>query len=107
MATARKHHPAGAVLPSHALPVLLILAAMAVGMAALELEVAGLGSLNRIEAEAKTRFGMGPPTQLHYIAVDAPAPEPKKLPSRYYSAAPDEESNSSSLFEDIADWLTP
>jgi cell division protein FtsL len=140
VATARKHHPAGAVLPSHALPVLLILAAMAVGVAALlpliqsssatstagdvraleaqradqrarlralELEVAGLGSLNRIEAEAKTRFGMGPPTQLHYIAVDAPAPEPKKLPSRYYSAAPDEESNSSSLFEDIADWLTP
>jgi cell division protein FtsL len=140
VATVRKQQTAGAVLPSHALPVLLILAAMAVGVAALlpliqsssatstagdvraleaqrsdhrarlralELEVAGLGSLNRIEAEAKARFGMGPPTQLHYIAVDAPAPEPKKLPSRYYSAAPDEESDSSSLFEDIADWLTP
>jgi hypothetical protein len=140
MATARRQPTADAVLHSPALPVLLILAAMAIGVAALlpliqsssatstagdvrtlesehadwrarlralELEVAGLGSLNRIEAEAGARFGMKAPTQLHYIPIDAPGPEPRKLPSRYYRAEPEESADSASLIEDVLDWVTP
>jgi len=140
MATARRQQTADAVLRSPALPVLLILAAVAIGVAALlpliqsssatstagdvraleaehadwrarmralELEVAGLGSLNRIEAEAAARFGMKSPTQLHYIAIDAPGPEPRKLPSRYYPQESEQASDSASLIEDIVDWVTP
>lgn len=140
MATARRQQATDTVLHSPALPVLLILAAVAIGVAgllpliqsssttstagdvraleaehtdwrarlrALELEVAGLGSLSRIEAEAAARFGMGPATQRHYIAVDAPGPEPRKLPSRYYPQESEQDSDSSSLIEDVLDWVTP
>jgi cell division protein FtsL len=140
VATARRQPTADAVLRTSALPVLLILAAVAIGMAALlpliqsssttstagdvraleaehsdwrarlralELEVAGLGSLSRIEAEAKARFGMGPATQRHYIAVDAPGPEPRKLPSRYYPEQSEQDPDSASLIEDVLGWVTP
>src|SRR3546814_221179 len=49
----------------------------------LELEVAQMGSLGRIENEARTRLQMEPPKETHYIAVDAPPPEKSKLPSRF------------------------
>jgi len=140
VATARRQPATDAMFRSSALPVLLILAAMAIGVSALlpliqsssatstagdvraleaehadqrarlralELEVAGLGSLSHIEAEAAARFGMKPPTQLHYIAIDAPGPEPRKLPTRYYRTEPEEPSDSASLIEDILDWVTP
>ena len=141
MATARRQPASEAgFLRSPALPVLLILAAMAIGFTALlpliqsstatttvgevssletertdwtarlrtlELEVAGLDSLNRIEAEAAARFRMGPPTERHYIAVDAPAPEPLKIPSRYLPQESKPDPDSPSLIEDVVDWLTP
>ena len=140
MATARRQPATDGVFRSSALPVLLILAALAIGVSALlpliqsssvtstagdvraleaehvdwrarlralELEVAGLGSLSRIEAEAAARFGMKPPTQVHYIAIDAPELEPRKLPTRYYRADPQEPSDSPSLIEDALDWVTP
>ncbi len=114
MATARKQQAAApGVLRSPALPALLTLAALAIGVAALlpliqsssatttagevrtleierndmrarlralELEVAQMGSLGRIEQEAAARFGMGPAKQQHYIAIDAPALAPRKIP---------------------------
>jgi hypothetical protein len=140
MATARKEHQAKGLLRSPAMPVLLTLAAVAIGVSALlpliqsssatstagdvrelevehsnmrarlralELEVAGLGSLNRIEYEAALRFQMGAPKQQHYIPVDAPAPEPRKIPSRYLPPQTESEPDNSSLMEDALDWLVP
>jgi hypothetical protein len=74
---------------------------------ALELEVAQMGSLTRIEQEAAARFGMGAAKQQHYIAIDAPALEPRKIPSRYLPEPADESSDSPSLIEDIVDWMIP
>ncbi len=141
MAAARRQQAAGTgMLRSPALPVVLILAACAIGVTALlpliqsstatstagdvraleaeqtdqrarlralELEIAQLGSLSRIEQEAAARFKMGPPQILNYIAVDAPAPEAGKIPSRYLADEPQKHSDSPSLFEDIVDWMTP
>ena len=139
-AAGRQPAPGTGILRSPALPVVLILAACAIGVTALlpliqsssatstagdvraleaerndqrarlralELEIAQLGSLPRIEQEAAARFKMGPPKILNYIAVDAPAPEAPRIPSRYLGEEPPKDSDSSSLFEDIADWLTP
>ena len=66
-----------------------------------------MGSLSRIEQEAAARFKMGPPKVQNYIAVDAPAPVARKIPSRYLAEEPHKDSDSPSLFEDIVDWLTP
>jgi len=74
---------------------------------ALELEVAQMGSLSRIEQEAARRFSMGPPKQQHYIAIDAPALEPRKIPSRYLPEQTDPASDSPSVIEDIVDWMIP
>jgi len=141
VATARRQSAADiGVLHSHTLPVFLILASVAIGVAALlpliqsssatdtagdvralesqrtdwrarlralELEVAGMGSLSRIEAEAAARFRMGTPKELHYIGIDAPAPEARKIPSRYLPEEAENGSDSPSLVEDVLDWLTP
>jgi len=141
MATARRQPAAEAgVLRSPALPVLLILAAMAIGVTALlpliqsssatstagevraletertdwrarlrtlELEVAALGSLSRIETEAAARFKMAPAKEQHYIAVDVPPPEPQKIPSRYLPEQAEQDSDSPSLIEDVLNWMTP
>jgi cell division protein FtsL len=141
VATARKEQAAASgVLRSPALPVLLTLAALAIGVAALlpliqsssatstagevrtleverndmrarlralELEVAQMGSLSRIEQEAAVRFEMGAAKQQHYIAVDAPAPEPRRIPSRYLPEPAEAQSDSSSLLEDVIDWMIP
>jgi hypothetical protein len=120
------------------LPVLLIVAAMAVGMAALlplvqtsgatttagrireleqqrrdwqaqlheqEVRVAELGSLDRVDKEARERLKMVPPTEIHYFRVDAAAPEPHKLPSRFSPEEPTYSEAGSSLWEDVAGWL--
>ena len=140
MATARRQPAASGVLRSPALPVLLTLAAVVIGVAALlpliqsssatstagevrtleierndqrarlralELEVAQMGSLGRIEQEAAARFKMGPAKQQHYIAIDAPALEPRKIPSRYLPEQTDEAADSPSLLEDVVDWMIP
>ena len=69
-----------------------------------ELRVAGLGSLDRIESEAKVRLKMVAPDSVTYLGVDAPAPAPHKLPSRYL---PDEKEpvESGSLWEDLFGWM--
>jgi hypothetical protein len=70
-----------------------------------ELRVAELGSLDRIEKEARERLRMGPPKEIHYISVDAPPPEPHRLPSRFLPKEEAPNDAGSSLWEDIVDWL--
>ncbi len=140
MATARKRTDSvlTGVLHSPSLPVVLILAAVVVGMAALlplvqssgatntagairqlqqdktdwrarvqtlELEVAGLGSLDRIEREAVQRWKMAPPKEIQYISVDTPAPEPRRLPSRYLPETSHAEGTGSSIWKDLFGWI--
>ena len=125
------------VLQGTNIPVILILAALVVGIAALvplvqtslatstggnvsrleqlredwqarvheqEVSVAKLGSLDRIESAAKVRLKMVAPDAVTYLRVDAPAPAPHELPSRYL---PDEKEpvESGSLWEDFFGWL--
>jgi len=71
----------------------------------LEVEVAQLGSLNRIEQEAKKRFQMGPPKEVHYISVDAPAPRERRLPSRFLPPTAPRAAAGSSLWDDLFGWL--
>ncbi len=125
------------VLQGTNIPVILILAALIVGIAALlplvqtslatstggnvsrleqlredwqarlheqEVSIARLGSLDRIESAAKVRLKMVAPDSVTYLRVDAPAPAPHKLPSRYL---PDEKGpvESESLWEEFFVWL--
>lgn len=128
----------GQLLRTPSLPLLLIVAALAVGLAALvpliqsslatttngniqrlereradwqarlhelELEVARLGSLDRIEQEAKSRLNMVPPEEVRYIIVDVPAPAERRLPSRFLPPEPEKEKASPSLWERLFGWL--
>jgi len=125
------------VLQGNNIPVILILAALMVGIAALlplvqtslatstggnvsrleqlredwqtrlheqEVNVARLGSLDRIESAAKVRLKMVAPDSVTYLRVDAPAPAPLKLPSRYL---PTEKGpvESESLWEEFFGWI--
>ncbi len=121
------------------LPIVLIVAAMVVGIAALlplvqssaststagtirrlegdkagwqtqlqelELNVAGMGSLDTIEREARRRFKMIRPEEVVYILVDSPPPEPRRIPSRYLPQDSSVETDvSSSIWEDLIGWL--
>ena len=125
------------VLQDSNIPVILIMATLVVGIAALlplvqtslatstggnvsrleqmredwqarlheqEVRVAELGSLDRIEREAKVRLKMVAPDSVTYLRIDAQAPAPHKLPSRYL---PDEKEpvESGSLWGDLLGWL--
>lgn len=126
------------VLQGTNLPVVLIVAALLVGIAALlpliqtsfatstggnvsrleqeredwrarlneqEVKVAQLGSLDRIEREAKVRLKMVEPEDAHYLTVDAPAPAARHLPSRYLPPDEKQPEGGSSLWEDLTGWL--
>ena len=69
-----------------------------------ELRVAQLGSLDRIDGEARGRLKMVTPDSVKYLLVDAPAPAPIKLPSRYLTeeTGPVE---SESLWEEFFGWV--
>ena len=71
----------------------------------LELEVAAMASLPRIEEEAKARFKMTEPDETRYITVAAEAPEPRSLPSRFLPPPPDETRTEPSIWEQLLDWL--
>jgi len=142
MATAPKAEPArnvGGLLRPENLPVVLIVAAVVVGVAALlplvqsseststageirrleeekigwqtrlqelEVEVASMGSLDRIEKEARTRFKMTTPENSVYIPIDAAPPEARKIPSRYLPEGSESEpGEGTSLWEDIFGWV--
>jgi len=141
MATIQKQRTAvlSGALSGVSFPVLLIIASMVVGVAALlplvqssgatsragtiqqleqeradwrartrqlELEIATLGSLSRIDQEAAARFKMAPPEDVRYIRVDAAAPEDPRLPSRFLP--PDSQTakdDSSTLWDDLFGWI--
>ena len=69
-----------------------------------EVNVARLGSLDRIESEAQERLKMVAPDSVMYLRVDAPAPAPQRIPSRYLS---EEEGpvEGESLWEEFFGWL--
>ena len=69
-----------------------------------EVNVAELGSLSRIESEAQERLKMVAPDSVTYLLVDAPAPAPRGIPSRYLS---EEEGpvEGESLWEEFFGWL--
>jgi cell division protein FtsL len=120
------------------LPLILLIAAMIVGLAALlplvqssgatttagsitqlqqqhddwqarleeeQANVARLSSLNTIRQEATTRLKMVEPAEKRYITVDAPAPAPDPLPSRFLPQQQPAPAAGKSLWEDIIDRL--
>jgi cell division protein FtsL len=140
MATVRKQEGAALhdIAGTSSLPVILIIAAMIIGLTALlplvqssgatstagqidqleqakqdwqarlrelEVDVATLGSLTRVEKEARLRLGMTRPAKVHYIAVDAPHPEERKLPTRFLPPAQAQQAAGPSLWDDLFGWL--
>lgn len=71
----------------------------------LELEVATMAGLARIENAAKTDLKMVNPKETRYITVAAEAPEPRTLPSRYLPPPSDERQTEPSIWEQLLDWL--
>jgi cell division protein FtsL len=71
----------------------------------LEAEIASLGSLARIEKEARERLGMVPPTETAYVVVDVPAPEDQLVPLRFLPPPKEEPRPNDSLWEKILGWI--
>lgn len=124
---------------SPSLPLLLIISALAVGIAALvplvqssiatttngnvrhleqqredwqarvqelELEVATLAGLDRIEKRAKTDLKMIEPKETHYITVEVAPPEPRELPARYLPPSREERRSSDpAIWKKVLGWL--
>ena len=72
----------------------------------LQVEVATLGGLERIEREAAQRLGMVPAGDTIYLVVDEPGPQPVTLPSRFLPPPePRATSQGDSLWEKLFGWL--
>ena len=71
----------------------------------LELEVATMAGLDRIEKRARDDLKMAEPKETRYITVDAAAPEARKLPSRYLPSETGEKQAGPSIWEQLLDWL--
>lgn len=71
----------------------------------LELDVATMAGLSRVENEARTRLDMVEPKQTRYITVPTEPPEPRKLPSRYLPAESGQQEAEPGLWEKFLDWL--
>jgi cell division protein FtsL len=72
----------------------------------LEVEVATLGSLSRVESEAINRLGMEKPKDIHYIPIEMSPPEERKLPGRFLPPEPESTAtDDSTLMDDIFGWL--
>ena len=67
----------------------------------LQAEIAFLGSLDRIEKEARERLGMVTPSETVYIVVDEPAPETQLVPLRFLPPKEDEPRHEDSWWESI------
>lgn len=71
----------------------------------LELEVASMAGLDRIEREARTRLNMVEPQQTVYIAVPSQPPEPRSLPARYLPRPAQERQAEPGIWQQILGWL--
>ncbi len=71
----------------------------------LELDVATMAGLDRIESAARTELKMVEPKETRYITVAAEAPEPRRLPSRYLPTETDERESEPGIWKQLLDWL--
>ena len=71
----------------------------------IELEIASLGSLNRIERGAMERLQMTVPEKIHYITVDVPVPEEQRLPNRFLPEQTERQESGSSLWDKLFGWF--
>ncbi len=71
----------------------------------IELGVANLGSLDRVEREATQRLHMNSPQSVAYITVDVPAPAEHKLPSRFLPPAAEPQQSGSSIWHKLFGWF--
>jgi cell division protein FtsL len=71
----------------------------------LELDVATMAGLDRIESEAQSKLKMVEPEETRYINVAAEAPEPRKLPSRYLPPPAEGKGAEPGIWEQLLDWL--
>ena len=71
----------------------------------LELDVATMASLNRIEKEARESLKMVEPKETRYITVPVEAPEPRRLPGRYLPPTADEREVEPGAWKKLLDWL--
>ncbi|MCH7522270.1 MAG: cell division protein FtsL [Chloroflexi bacterium] len=71
----------------------------------LELDVATMAGLNRIENEAREGLKMVEPKETRYITVPVEAPAPRRLPSRYLPPTADEREAEPSAWKKLLDWL--
>jgi len=70
-----------------------------------EVKVAGLGSLQRIERDARQRLKLVPPKDIRYISVDAPPPASNRLPERFFSDQPPPPDPGKNLWQAITSWI--
>jgi hypothetical protein len=70
-----------------------------------EVQVARLGSLERVDKEARERLKMVPAKEVHYITVDVPGPAPNRVPSRFVEDEAKQPDTGQSLWEEIASWI--
>ncbi len=71
----------------------------------LELDVATMASLDRIERAARTELKLIEPKETRYITLAAEAPEPRRLPSRYLPPKTDERESRPGIWRQLLDWL--
>ena len=71
----------------------------------LELDVATMAGLNRIENEARNELKMVEPKETRYITVPVEAPEPRSVPGRYLPSTADEREAEPSAWRKLLNWL--
>ena len=71
----------------------------------IELDIASLGSLDRVERDATQRLHMKAPNSVQYITVDVAAPAEHKLPSRFLPPPPEPQQSGSSIWHKLFGWF--
>ncbi len=71
----------------------------------LELDVATMAGLDRIESAARIDLKMVEPEETRYITVAAEPPAPRRLPSRYLPPTADERESEPGIWKQLLDWL--
>ena len=73
----------------------------------LQVEVATLGGLERIEAEAKNRFNLVLPRETFYLPLEHPLPSNRVIPMRFLPSheQPDDLPEEDSILESFFGWL--
>ncbi len=71
----------------------------------LELDVATMAGLNRIDNEAREGLKMVEPNETRYITVPVEMPEPRSVPSRYLPPTGDEREAEPSAWKKLLGWL--